>query len=105
MRKHLRQVKWWPAVVLACILVVTLAAGIAVAATSPSYNLTPNSLAAVGTGGGIAKSTSYVLVVSIGGIVETSSTSASYDLCSGFVCGGGDPFFHVRLPYVGNNPP
>ena len=68
---------------LASILVVAVTAGIAVAATSPSYRLTPNSLAAGGYGGGIAKSSSYVMVVGLGDVVGTSSTSGSYDLCVG----------------------
>jgi hypothetical protein len=92
--------KWWLALALAGVLVILMTAGIVSAATSPSFNLTPNSLAGSGGGGGIAKSTSYVLVVGLGSFVQTSSASTSYSLCSGFVCGGGDPFLRLGLPLL-----
>jgi hypothetical protein len=81
-------------------LLIALLAGVGVvqAQESPSYDLSLNSLAGGMQGGKTLTSASYTLVVNMGSVIQVSSTSAGYELCSGFVCQSDKSFFQMRLP-------
>ncbi len=72
-------------------LLLLLVAGTVLAASTVEaprggYEMTWNSLMGGGAGGGSASSPSYQVTVSFGGTVQTSASSASYEMCSGFLC-------------------
>ncbi len=53
-----------------------------------------------GSGGSLDSSASYTLIGSLSGVVETDGSSASYELCSGFVCGEFPTY--MFLPFISN---
>lgn len=82
---------------LLALLVIGLSVGMAFAAESQNFAIRLNSL----SGGSIAKSESFILVNSVGGPVQINSSSASFRLCSGFVCGDDvTPVIKLFLPAV-----
>lgn len=95
-----RKILYWN--LLALLLILAAGIGAVQAQSSESYLLNINSLAGGSVGGGYLTSTSYQLLISTGSQVETSSSSAGYQLCTGFVCQASAPAHRMRLPSVFN---
>lgn len=91
-----RKVAWLT--LIAILLTLLVGVGAVQAQKSANYNLTLNSLAGGNRGGGTMSSASYTLVVSNGTLVQVSTTSPGYELCSGFVCQSNQSFFQMRMP-------
>lgn len=64
--------------------------GAALAMSSTNYDLPKNTTQAGFAGGDVSASTNYRMISSVGGAIQVSSTSASYEMCSGFLCGWSD---------------
>lgn len=62
--------------------------GAVYAVSSANFNLLKNSNEGGGAGGTTASSAHYQMTGTLGGALQVSSTSSSYKLCSGFLCGG-----------------
>ena len=92
-----RKIVW---LALVSLLLTLLVAGAVQAQESQNFNATLNSLAGGGYGGGTMESASYKLVVSTGTHIQVSSTSAGYELCSGFICQSNHGFFQMRIPVL-----
>ena len=80
------------------LLTLLIGVGVVQAQASANYNMTLNSWAGGNYGGSTLTSASYSLVVSTGTHIQVSSTSAGYELCSGFSCQADKGFFQMRLP-------
>ncbi len=92
MRKQLL----WAGVGLLLALALNFSA--AQAQTSANYDLGWHTILGAYAGGTAMESASYHLVTSMGGIGETSSSSASFQLCTGYICDSGSPVFRIHLP-------
>jgi hypothetical protein len=82
---------------LALLIAVTTTL-VAAAMSSTNYQMQVNAIAGGGAGGGTASSGSYSMETSIGGIVQISNTSASYEKCTGFICFGA--IWKTFLPFL-----
>lgn len=91
-----RKLVWLTLITL--LLTLLFGVGVVQAQESANYNLMLNSWAGGNSGGSTLTSASYTLVVSTGTHVQVSSTSAGYELCSGFICQSDKGFFQIRLP-------
>ena len=86
-------------IVAVCLALMMLSAGV-VWAVAPL--LISTSVQGAGSGGAVGTSASYRLETSMGGSVLVSSSSAAYELCSGFLCA--PPGFSVSLPFINRGP-
>jgi uncharacterized membrane protein len=85
-------------ILLTLILVaVVLTAAVAGAATE-TFHVRWNGGLGGGSGGGISNSASFRLVGSEMGAISVGSTSASYNMCVGFLCGGN--VWSLLLPII-----
>lgn len=94
--------------ILILAVLVLGSAGAALAISSASYSMPKNTIEGGGAGGFAAASASYQLSTTTGGFLQTSASSASYEMCSGFLCGGQKFFFSlfkVFQPLVLRNNP
>jgi hypothetical protein len=98
-RKVMRGKVVWLAVIT-LLLTLWVGAGAALAQDSENFNLTLNSWAGGNYGGTTVSSASYSMVISAGTMIKVQSTSAGYQLCSGFICQSDKGFFQIRLPAV-----
>lgn len=97
-----RKLIWLTLITL--LLTTLVGSDIAQAQKSTHYNLTLNSLAGGNYGGGTFTSDSYTMIVSLGNLINVSSSSAGYELCSGFICQSDKSYFQLRLPAVDKSP-
>ncbi len=80
------------------ILVLTLAGGgMVLAQSGANINLEHNTATSANAGGSVMNSTSFQLVMSVGGGAMETSSSASYQVCTGFICGV-PTVFRLQLP-------
>ncbi len=86
---------WMGVIVLALALV---GGGVAYAQTSDSFDLTKRSTVGADLGGKVMSSDSFRLVTGSGGLMETSVSSANFQLCSGYVCDTQSPVPRLYLP-------
>jgi hypothetical protein len=87
--------------VWAALLVLALAlagGGVVYAQSSDGFDLTKRSTMGADLGGKVMASESFRLVTGMGGLMETSVTSANFQLCSGYVCDSASPIPKLRLP-------
>lgn len=85
---------------LAVVVLLGMTTGVVWALSSTSYQVPANSLQGGGAGGGTARSTSYIMVTSLGGAVQVNNTSPSYAQCNGFLCRVGTFLRSVFLPLI-----
>lgn len=90
--------------VITLMLVLLLGVGVVQAQESENYNVMINSWAGGNYGGGTLSSASYTLVVSMGSHIQVHSTSAGYELCSGFICQLNAGFAEMHLPVLSKSP-
>ncbi len=83
--------------ILLSLLAVTAFVGWAIAAGT--FSIPWNSAMGGGGGGDLSSSASYTLLGSNAGAVLVQSSSTTYQLCSGYVCGG-IPSIKLYLPLV-----
>lgn len=96
--QHTMRQRWlWIAVT---ILVLTLAGGgMVLAQSGANINLEHNTATSANAGGRVLSSASFQLVMSVGGgAMDTSLSSASYQVCTGYICGVPDTIFRLQLP-------
>lgn len=84
--------------VIGLLLALTLSFGVAQAQTSTHYDLGWNAIMGAYSGGTVMKSTNFRLVTSMGGIGDTSSSSSSFQLCTGYICNSGNPVYRIHFP-------
>src|SRR5687768_4070247 len=92
----------WLAAVTTLALVLTLWIGIgtAQAQESENYNVMLNTWAGGNYGGGTASSASYTMTISTGMMIKIQSSSAGYQLCSGFICQADKGFAQMWMPML-----
>lgn len=92
---------WTTRAVIFLLLLLLIALPLAAAAmSSANYKLISNTPQGAGTGGGISTSSSYQLEGSFGSAILVSSSSTSYNSCSGFLCSGLGLLYRIFLPLL-----
>ena len=86
---------WMVTIVLALAIV---SGSVVYAQTSERFDLTKRSAVGGDLGGKVMSSASFRLVTGSGGLMETSVSSANFQLCSGYVCDSLSPVPRLHLP-------
>jgi hypothetical protein len=73
-------------ILLTLVLVLVIAIGAVASAGGEALNVRWNSGLGGGSGGGVSNSAGFHLIGSEMGAISVSSTSASYQMCAGFLC-------------------
>lgn len=101
---------WLPLLSLLFTLTIGAGTNISTAHAAPhkqesaNYNVMLNSWAGGNYSGSTTQSASYMLIISTGGKIDTSTASAGYQLCTGFICQADKGFFQMRLPALAKSP-
>ena len=88
----------WLWIALAILVLTLVSGGMVLAQSGADINLEHNTATSANAGGRVMTSGSFQLVMSVGGGAMDTSSSASYQVCTGYLCGVPDTIFRLQLP-------